>query len=69
MNILQKWTQSSLVLRILIGLVAGVVLGLTLPGWTWIGILGLVFSAASVTSWRTCKFLRVTFKWNLLTSV
>jgi len=34
MNLLQKWTQSSLVLRILIGLVAGVVLGLTLPGWT-----------------------------------
>lgn len=56
MNLLQKWTQSSLVLRILIGLVAGVVLGLTLPGWTWIGILGLVFSAASVTSWRTCNF-------------
>jgi serine/threonine transporter len=46
MNLLQKWTQSSLVLRILIGLVAGVVLGLTLPGWTWIGILGKIFVSA-----------------------
>jgi len=46
MNLLQKWTQSSLVLRILIGLVAGVVLGLTLPGWTWIGILGRIFVSA-----------------------
>ena len=46
MNILQKWTQSSLVLRILIGLVIGAVLGLTLPGWTWIGILGKIFVSA-----------------------
>ena len=43
MNIFQKWAQSSLVLRILIGLVIGAVLGLTLPGWTWIGILGKIF--------------------------
>ena len=46
MNIFQKWAQSSLVLRILIGLVAGAVLGLTLPGWTWIGILGKIFVSA-----------------------
>ena len=46
MNIFQKWAQSSLVLRILIGLVIGAVLGLTLPGWTWIGILGTVFVSA-----------------------
>ena len=46
MNIFQKWAQSSLVLRILIGLVIGAVLGLTLPGWTWIGILGTIFVSA-----------------------
>lgn len=45
-NILKKWADSSLVLRILIGLVIGAVLGLTLPGWTWIGILGKVFVSA-----------------------
>ena len=43
MNIFQKWAQTSLVLRILIGLVIGAVLGLTLPGWGWIGILGNIF--------------------------
>lgn len=46
MNLFQKWAQSSLVLRILIGLVVGAVLGLTLPGWTWIGILGKIFVSA-----------------------
>ena len=46
MNIFQKWAQSSLVLRILIGLVVGAVLGLTLPGWSWIGILGIIFVSA-----------------------
>ena len=46
MNIFQKWAQSSLVLRILIGLTVGAVLGLTLPGWDWIGILGVIFVSA-----------------------
>ena len=46
MNIFQKWAQTSLVLRILIGLVIGAVLGLTLPGWGWIGILGNIFVSA-----------------------
>ena len=45
-NILKKWADTSLVLRILIGLIIGAVLGLTLPGWTWIGILGKVFVSA-----------------------
>jgi len=45
-NIFQKWADTSLVLRIFIGLVIGAVLGLTLPGWTWIGILGKVFVSA-----------------------
>ena len=46
MNIFQKWARSSLVLRILIGLTVGAVLGLTLPGWDWIGILGVIFVSA-----------------------
>ena len=46
MNIFQKWAQTSLVLRIFIGLVIGAVLGLTLPGWHWIGILGTIFVGA-----------------------
>ena len=46
MNIFQKWARTSLVLRILVGLVIGAVLGLTLPGWSWIGILGTIFVSA-----------------------
>ena len=42
-NLLKKWTGMSLVVRILIGLVIGAVLGLVCPKWTVIGILGKVF--------------------------
>lgn len=45
-RLLQWWTGSSLVLRILGGLVIGAVLGLTVPQWTGIGILGQVFVSA-----------------------
>ena len=41
-----KWNQTSLVLRILIGLVLGTILGLTVPQWKAIGILGLLFVGA-----------------------
>ena len=44
--ILKKWSDTSLVLRILIGLVIGAVLGLLCPKWTGIGILGQVFVSA-----------------------
>ncbi|MBO6169727.1 MAG: serine/threonine transporter SstT [Bacteroidales bacterium] len=40
---LKWWTGSSLVLRILCGLVIGASLGLAAPGWTGIGILGHIF--------------------------
>lgn len=46
MTLLQKWTETSLVLRIFIGLVIGAILGLTVPSWTGIGILGQVFVSA-----------------------
>lgn len=41
-----KWNSLSLMLRIFIGLVVGTLLGLTLPGWTVIGILGRLFVSA-----------------------
>ena len=44
--ILKKWTGTSLMLRIFIGLVIGAVLGLLCPKWTGIGILGKVFVSA-----------------------
>lgn len=45
-RLVRKWTDSSLVLRISIGLVTGAVLGLLAPSWTWIGILGRIFVSA-----------------------
>ena len=45
-KLLQKWTQSSLLLRIFCGLVLGAILGLLVPQWTGIGILGQVFVGA-----------------------
>ena len=45
-KLLKKWAESSLILRILCGLVLGAILGLTVPQWTGIGILGQVFVGA-----------------------
>lgn len=45
-TILKKWTSVSLVLRIFVGLVIGAVLGLLVPEWSAIGILGKVFVSA-----------------------
>ena len=42
----QRWIKMSLVLRILIGLVIGAVLGMVVPEWTAIAILGQVFVSA-----------------------
>lgn len=38
-----KWIETSLVLRIFFGLVIGSILGLTVPQWTGISILGQIF--------------------------
>lgn len=46
MNIVKKWTSTSLILRILGGLVIGAVLGLVLPQLTWLSILGDLFVGA-----------------------
>ena len=44
--LLRRWTKTSLVLRILIGLIIGAVLGIVAPQWAAIGILGMVFVSA-----------------------
>ncbi|MBQ6621877.1 MAG: serine/threonine transporter SstT [Mogibacterium sp.] len=46
MNIIRKWNSMSLIIRILIGLAIGAVLGLVVPGATWISILGDLFVGA-----------------------
>ena len=45
-NILDWWTGTSLVVRILFGLMIGAALGIGLPSWTAIGILGRIFVSA-----------------------
>lgn len=46
-NIVHKWSQISLVKRILIGIIAGILLALTIPEATsWISILGSLFVGA-----------------------
>lgn len=46
MNIIKKWTSTSLVLRIFGGLVIGAILGFALPQLTWLAILGDLFVGA-----------------------
>lgn len=45
-NILKKWNDLSLILRIVIGLAVGIVLALTVPQFTAISILGTMFVGA-----------------------
>ena len=41
-----KYNSTSLILRIFIGLVVGVILAIVLPGWTWLGEPGNLFVGA-----------------------
>lgn len=45
-NIVKKWTESSLILKILIGLIIGAILGVLVPQWTIIGFPGELFVSA-----------------------
>ena len=45
-NLFKAWSSISLPLRILVGLVIGAILGLAVPQWGWIGILGNLFVSA-----------------------
>lgn len=46
MSIIRKWNSLSLILRILIGLIIGAILGFAVPGASWIGVLGELFVGA-----------------------
>lgn len=45
-NFIEIWTESSLILKIIIGLIIGVILGLSVPQYQMIGILGDSFISA-----------------------
>lgn len=45
-NIIEKWTKSSLILKIVIGLIIGAVLGILVPDWEIIGFPGEIFVSA-----------------------
>ena len=45
-NIVEKWTKSSLILKIVIGLIIGAVLGILVPDWEIIGFPGEIFVSA-----------------------
>ena len=52
-NIIKKYSEMSLVVRIIIGFAIGAVLGLLCPNLTFISILGLVFdSMAEKRHWN-----------------
>ena len=46
MGIIRKWNSMSLILRILIGLVVGAILGFSVPKAAWIGVPGELFVGA-----------------------
>lgn len=46
MNIIEKWTQSSLILKIIIGLIIGALLGVAFPNFKAIGFFGEIFVSA-----------------------
>ncbi len=45
-ELVKRWSETSLILKILCGLVLGVVLGLTVPQASWISLLGELFVGA-----------------------
>ena len=46
MELIRKWNSISLIIRILCGLAIGVILGLLVPGASWIAVLGDLFVGA-----------------------
>lgn len=46
MDIIKKWTESSLILKIVIGLIIGAALGVLVPEWKFIGVFGELFVGA-----------------------
>ena len=60
-NFIQKWTQSSLILKIIIGFIIGTILGIALPQFQFIGILGKAFVNALKSVAPLLVFLLVSF--------
>ena len=46
MDIISKWTESSLILKILVGVILGAILGIAVPEWSIIGFPGEIFVEA-----------------------
>lgn len=46
MNLIKKWNQLSLILRIFVGLIVGAILGFVIPGATWLAMFGKLFVSA-----------------------
>ena len=46
MDIVKKWTESSLILKILVGVIVGAILGFFVPQWSVIGFIGEIFVSA-----------------------
>lgn len=46
MDFIKKWIESSLILKIVIGLIIGAILGVAVPKWTIIGFPGEIFVSA-----------------------
>ena len=46
MDIVKKWTDSSLILKIVVGVIAGAILGFFVPQWSVIGFVGEIFVSA-----------------------
>ena len=46
MDIVKKWTESSLILKIVIGVIVGAILGFFVPQWSVIGFVGEIFVSA-----------------------
>ena len=54
-TVVQKWKDMNAILRILIGLVIGLALGLLFPNMPVIGLLGSIFVGSLKGSSRTCR--------------
>lgn len=46
MGIIKKWTESSLILKIVVGIIIGAVLGVFVPDWKFVGFFGELFVEA-----------------------
>ena len=58
---LKKWNSLSLIVRICFGLVIGAILGLAVPGWSWIAVLGKLFVGALKANYIGILFWAVIF--------